>query len=61
MVKYDLDDVYQKKIKYYLMSKKHYLNEARKNYLARKPISAVRSNYYITGNGGAGRVLQRKR
>ncbi len=34
------------------MNKKHYLNELEKT-PARKPIPAVRSNYYITGNGGA--------
>ncbi len=40
---------------------KHYLNELEKLAPARKPIPAVRSNYYITLTVEQARVLQRKR
>ena len=49
-----------RKIKYYLNEQENLFKRARKNYLARKPIPAVRSNYYITGNGGAGKSVAAK-
>ena len=53
---YDLDDAYQKD-KILFNEQENLFKRARKNYLARKPIPAVRSNYYITGNGGAGKSV----
>lgn len=56
---YDLDDVYQKD-KSLFSEQEALFKRARKNYLARKPIPTVRSNYYITGNGGAGKSVAAK-
>lgn len=56
---YDLDDVYQEN-KILFNELENLFKRARKNYLARKPIPAVRSNYYITGNGGAGKSVAAK-
>ena len=56
---YDLDDAYQKD-KILFNEQENLFKRARKNYLARKPIPAVRSNYYITGNGGAGKSVAAK-
>ncbi len=56
---YDLDDVYQQD-KSLFSEQEALFKRARKNYLARKPIPTVRSNYYITGNGGAGKSVAAK-
>lgn len=56
---YDLDDAYQED-KILFNEQENLFKRARKNYLARKPIPAVRSNYYITGNGGAGKSVAAK-
>ena len=56
---YDLDDVYQKE-KSLFNEQEALFKRARRNYLAKKPIPTVRSNYYITGNGGAGKSVAAK-
>ncbi len=56
---YDLDDVYQKE-KLLFNEQEALFKRARRNYLAKKPIPTVRSNYYITGNGGAGKSVAAK-
>ena len=48
---YDLDDAYQED-KILFNEQEPLFKRARRNYLAKKPIPIVRSNYYITGNGG---------
>lgn len=56
---YDLDDAYQKD-KILFNEEENLFKRARRNYLARKPLPIVRSNYYITGNGGAGKSVAAK-
>ncbi|MDU5561156.1 MAG: Rep family protein [Streptococcus parasanguinis] len=56
---YDLDDVYKKEPSLF-NEQEALFKRARRNYLAKKPIPAVRSNYYITGNGGAGKSVSAK-
>ena len=56
---YDLDDAYQED-KILFNEQEALFKRARRNYLAKKPIPIVRSNYYITGNGGAGKSVAAK-
>lgn len=56
---YDLDDVYKKEPSLF-NEQEPLFKRARRNFLAKKPIPAVRSNYYITGNGGAGKSVSAK-
>lgn len=56
---WDLDEA-RENDKLLYAKQENLFKRARRSYLANKPIPTVRSNYYITGNGGVGKSVSAK-